>query len=119
MTSAKEGDIQFEFMMGFGSASTIEGTSVGIVDLMLGGASFPEDPIFSLGDTPVRLKITALGGWHIGSGFSSLLRMDLVFAGRWDTSGLMMGFGLRPGVETEDIVMPSEVTFSVGFMFMP
>jgi hypothetical protein len=120
MTSAHDGDIQLEFWMDYRGIATTEGTT-GVFDMMLGGVFFPEDPAFTLGDIPVRVKISLLGGFGMGNDmfFATLMRTDLVFAGRWDSGGLTMGLGYRPGVNVGETHIPSEVTFDVGFLFSP
>ncbi len=121
LTSAREGDLQFETWLDYRYVATTEGNGSSVCDVMIGGAYFPEDPIFSILDSPVRLKISALGGLGMGNDmfFSLLFRADLVFAGRYDSGGLTMGCGFRPGVDVGTTHIPNEVTFNVGFLFSP
>lgn len=114
--SAKQRDIQLESHIGYRSLG-----NTGSFDVMLGGAYFPRRPSFALGDMPVRVKISALGGMGMSDDmfFTFMASAGLVLSSEDDPSGLTAEFVYWPSVKTTSMDIPGSLSFKLGFLFAP
>jgi len=121
LTSARNSDLQLESYIGYRNVSTVEGTNLGVFDMMLGGSFFPRRPVFKLGDMDARLKVSALGGLGLSNDmlFTMLFSAGFVFSSPDDPSGFTADLIYSPSVSAGETKIPSLIGIRIGFLFAP
>jgi len=118
MTSARDRDIQLTAHVGYRSFSS---ANTGSFDILVGGTYFPRKPTFMLDEMPVRLRMSALGGFGMSESmfFTMCMSAGLVFSSGNDPSGFLTELAFWPGFKTETQNIPGSMSIRFGFLFAP